>query len=84
MATVRIESGSRWDALALARKLGRYHWFLVEPDLGHWDLYVSLADKPSDDLPSKPRAPLLEWLNERRLERVTIYAQAADIILTRE
>jgi len=32
MVTVRIESESRWDALALTGKLSR-HWFLVEPEV---------------------------------------------------
>jgi hypothetical protein len=82
--TLRIESGSRWDALALVRKLGRYHWFLVEPDLEHWDVYVSLDDEPSNDLPNELREPLLAWLDERHLERATIHAPAADIVLTRE
>ena len=29
---IRIESTSRWDALALTRSLGRYRWYLVEPE----------------------------------------------------
>jgi hypothetical protein len=82
--TLRIESGSRWDALALVRKLGRYHWFLVEPDFEHWDVYISLDDEPSNDLPNDLRDPLLEWLDERQLERTTIHSRAADIVLTRE
>jgi hypothetical protein len=82
--TVRIESDSRWDALALTRKLSRYHWFLVEPDLAHWDVYVSLDDEQCDDLPTELRERLLEWLDERHLERAAIHAQAADFVLTRE
>ncbi|HEX5247537.1 MAG TPA: hypothetical protein VFW41_10455 [Gaiellaceae bacterium] len=35
MLTLRIETDNRWDALALTRKLARYHWFLVEPDREH-------------------------------------------------
>jgi hypothetical protein len=82
--TLRIESGSRWDALALTRKLGRFHWFLVEPDFEHWDVYISLDDEPRNDLPNDLRDPLLEWLDERQLERTTIHSRAADIVLTRE
>jgi hypothetical protein len=82
--TIRIESTTRWDALALARKLDRYHWFLVEPDLEHWVVHVSLEDEPTDALPSELREPLLEWLDERRLEQATVHAQAADIVVTRE
>jgi hypothetical protein len=82
--TLRIESGSRWDALALTRKLGRFHWFLVEPDFEHWDVYISLDDEPSNDLPNDLRDPLLEWLDERQLERTTIHSRAAEIVLTRE
>jgi hypothetical protein len=82
--TLRIESGTRWDALALTRKLGRFHWFLVEPDFEHWDVYISLDDEPSNDLPNDLREPLLEWLDERQLEWTTIHSRAADIVLTRE
>jgi hypothetical protein len=30
--TLDIETTSRWDALALAGRLARYPWYLVEPD----------------------------------------------------
>lgn len=43
MITLRIESHSRWDALALTRNLARYHWFLVGPDHQHWDIIQSSA-----------------------------------------
>lgn len=81
---VRIESGSRWDALALTRKLARYHWFLVEPDLEHWDIYVALDDgEGCDRLPDGLRQPLLDWLDERQLERTTVHARETDFVLTR-
>jgi hypothetical protein len=82
--TLRIESGSRWDALALTRKLARYHWFLVEPDPRRWDVYVVLDDEAREVPPSELRKPLLDWLNERRLERATIHSGSEDFVLTRD
>jgi hypothetical protein len=85
MLTLRIESASRWDALALTRKLAHYHWFMVEPDLEHWDVYVSLEDDDrGDGLPlGELRESLLDWLDERRLDAARIHAPEADIVLTR-
>ena len=83
MLTLRIESASRWDALALARKLGHWHWFLVQPDLEHWDVYVSLENERCDSLPTELREPLLEWLDERQLEATTIHAREAEIVVRR-
>jgi hypothetical protein len=82
-ATLRIESESRWDALALTRKLARYHWFLVEPDLEHWDVYVSIDDEGCDELPTDLHERLIEWLAEREVEATTIHGAATDYVLTR-
>jgi hypothetical protein len=84
MPTLRIESDSRWDALALTRKLARYHWFMVEPDLEHWDICVALSDDVRDDVPRDIRKSVLDWLNERHLERATIHCPSAAFVLTRK
>ncbi len=79
---IRIESASRWDALALTRRLGRYRWYLVEPDEKHWDVYVELDDEQPellDDL----RDRIDRWLAERRLDVVTIHAGESDLTLSR-
>jgi hypothetical protein len=84
MSMLRVESASRWDALALTRKLARYHWFLVEPDLQHWDVYISVDEGCGDDLSEELREPLLEWLDERQLDATTIHTSEAEIVLTRD
>jgi anti-anti-sigma factor len=48
--TFRVESTNRWDALALASRLGRYRWDLIEPDDRHWHVCVPV-EQPSRDLP---------------------------------
>jgi hypothetical protein len=81
--TLRIESESRWDALALTRRLDRYHWFLVEPDPSHWDVYVPLGDEPRRELPRDLHDRIVDWLNERELDEVAVHTEADDLILTR-
>lgn len=83
MVTLRIESSTRWDALALTQKLSGYHWFLVEPEAERWDICVPLDEKPQDDLPSDLEQCLLEWLNERGLEAATIHTETVDFVLSR-
>jgi hypothetical protein len=79
---IRIESASRWDALALTRSLGRYRWYLVEPDEKHWDVYVELDDAPPE-LPEDLRDRIDRWVDERRLDAVTIHAGESDLTLSR-
>jgi len=73
MVTLRIETTSRWDALALAGRLARYPWYLVEPDACHWDVCVPL-DEPASDLPPDLRSTIELWLRERKLELTTVQA----------
>jgi hypothetical protein len=81
---LRIESGTRWDALALTRKLARYRWFLVEPDFEHWDVYVPLDEQRGDELPADLQQRLAEWLNERDLRSATVHTGAADFVFSRQ
>jgi hypothetical protein len=83
MHSLRIESNSRWDALALTRKLARYHWFLVEPDAEHWDVYVAIDDS-ADSVPTELRDHVVEWLEERELESARLHLDSADLVLTRD
>jgi hypothetical protein len=83
MVTLRIESESRWDALALTRRLDRYHWFLVAPDPSHWDVYVPLGDEPRPQLPGDLQERIVDWLNEREIDEVAVHTEADDMILTR-
>jgi hypothetical protein len=80
---VRVESTSRWDALALARKLPRYRWYLVEPDPEHWHVCVPLSEAAAD-LPDDLRKKLGQWLRERHLDAATIHAESGDFLLTRD
>ena len=79
---VRIESTSRWDALALTRSLVRYRWYLVEPDDARWDVYVEL-EEPVHELPDDLRRRIDGWLDERRLECVAVHAGERDFTLSR-
>jgi hypothetical protein len=70
MTTFRIETASRWDAIALTQRLQGYHWYLIEPDAHHWDVHVAL-DEPAE-LPDDLRRRITEWLCERKLEAATV------------
>jgi hypothetical protein len=52
MCAFQIEATDRWDALALAAKLTRYSWYLVELGERRWSVCVRLVDKPGTDVPS--------------------------------
>lgn len=71
MVTLRIETTSAWDALALTRKLPRYSWYLIEPDSRHWDVCVPL-EEPVTRLPADLRRAIELWRSERKLEPVAI------------
>ena len=83
MVTLRIESESRWDALALTRRLDHYHWFLVEPDFEHWDVYVALRGESRAEFPLDLRQRIVDWMNERDIGEVAVHTQAADVIVRR-
>jgi hypothetical protein len=73
MPTLQIETSSRWDALALADKLPRHRWYLVEPTAERWDVCLPVDD-PAGGLPPDVRAAVEQWLCERGLEAATIHA----------
>jgi hypothetical protein len=73
MPTLQIETSSPWDALALAAKLPRYRWYLVEPNAQRWDVCLPVDD-PAGGLPTDVRAAVEQWLDERRLDAATIRA----------
>jgi hypothetical protein len=80
MVTFRFESTSRWDALALAGKLARYRWYLIEPDERHWDICVAV-EQPSRELPEELRGTIQAWLLERHLEKTIIHTGADDYVI---
>jgi anti-anti-sigma factor len=82
MVTFRVESTSRWDALALAGKLTRYHWYLIEPDDCHWDVCIPV-EQPSRELPDELRRTIKTWLGERRLAKTIVHADAEDYVVGR-
>jgi uncharacterized protein (UPF0218 family) len=71
MNTLRIETESRWDALALVEKLPRHRWHLVEPDAHSCDVYVTVAEEATD-LPGDLVESIEHWLREREVEKVTV------------
>jgi hypothetical protein len=77
VTAIRIESPSRWDALALTRRLDRYHWYLVAPVETRWDVYVEV-ERPIKELPDDLRRRVADWLVERRLNGATIHAADGD------
>lgn len=80
MTTFVVESTNRWDALALARKLVGYRWYMIEPDASHWDVCVPV-EVPSGELPDDLRRRIKEWLRERRIRRTVVHADAGDIFV---
>lgn len=81
VVTLRLETNSRWDALALARDLSRYHWYLIEPDAEHWDVYIRVDGQPSE-LPDDLLKRLQSWLKERNLPEATIQGADSTFSLT--
>jgi hypothetical protein len=73
MHTLEIETANRWDALALAGKLPRYHWYLVQPDRVRWDVCIRV-DEPMASLPEDLRHAVEAWLRERHLRGTIIHA----------
>lgn len=82
MVTFRVESTSRWDALALAHKLARYRWYLIEPDARHWDVCVPV-EQPSHELPEELRRTIKTWLREGRLEKTIIHTDTDGYVVGR-
>ena len=70
MVTFRIETTNRWDAMALARSLTGYRWYLIEPDARHWDVCVPV-DEPAE-LPEDLCRRIEAWLCERHLHEATV------------
>ena len=71
---LRIETDNRWDALALATRLNRYRWYLVEPDSRHFDLCIAV-DVPTNELPDDLRAAVDAWLTDRGIDGATIESE---------
>ena len=70
---VQVESASRWDALALARRLGGYRWYLVEPAARRWQVRVAVEGRRGG-LPDELRHRIASWVEERHLPPVTVEA----------
>jgi hypothetical protein len=83
MVTFRVEAANRWDALALAGKLARYRWYLIEPEARRWDVCVPV-EQPGRGLPAELRRTIKTWLRERRLQKVVIHTDTCDYVIARE
>ena len=57
--------------LALARKLPRCQWYLVQPDRERWYLCVEV-DERAGGFPAELESALEAWLSERRLSAVVV------------
>jgi hypothetical protein len=82
MVTFRVESNNRWDPLALAGKLARYRWYLIEPDACHWHICVPV-EQSSHGLPPELRRTIRSWLRERRLENAMIHTDREGYLIAR-
>jgi hypothetical protein len=69
---VRVETPSRWDALALARRLPAYRWHLLQADADHWHVCVELAQQ-RNKLPRELRDAIQRWLGERQLAATVVH-----------
>jgi len=78
MATLQIETTSRWDALALAAHLRGRAWYLVEPDARHWNVCVRVDDL---DVPADVRRAVEQWLERRKLAAATVYVDGRRLTL---
>jgi hypothetical protein len=81
-ASLWIEATTRWDALALTRRLGRYRWFLVEPDAEHWDVHVAVG-AADDPVPVELAECVRDWLDERGLDEATLHLAHREVVLSR-
>jgi hypothetical protein len=78
-ATIRIESHSRWDALALTRSLDRYRWHLLQTDPDHWYVCLSPQESPGE-LPDALLGVLRRWHQERALTTTVVHLQDGRIV----
>jgi hypothetical protein len=78
--TVRIESPSRWDALALTRNLPRYKWHLLQTAPDRWYVCVH-NDGSADELPEDLLARVRVWLNERALPAAIVHLPNRDCLV---
>jgi hypothetical protein len=74
--SVRVETRSRWDALALAQRLPAYRWHLLQADAERWYVCVELAQQ-RDKVPRELTDAIQRWLGERQLA-TTVVQTATD------
>ena len=79
--TFRVESTSRWDALALAHKLPRYNWYLIEPDPRHWNVCIPV-EHARGVVPDDVRRTIKAWLRERGLKKAIVHQGEDDFVIT--
>jgi hypothetical protein len=76
-AVLQVESETRWDALALARRLSGYRWYIVEPAARRWEVRVAVDGAPAEIL-LELRSRISDWLEERRLPLATVRADGVE------
>ena len=62
---IRIETGTRWDAVDLARRLAAHHTYLVQ--LGDRRWHVCVRDEDPAELLPTVRAAAQRWAEDRHL-----------------
>jgi hypothetical protein len=77
--SIRIEAGTRWDAVELLRALRGFDRHLVQLDRGHFELYVYVGEEQrtlDNDLRDRVRS----WLDQRQLPQTTVkYADGTTV-----
>src|SRR5439155_24681971 len=76
-AVLQVESETRLDALALARRLSGYRWYILEPAGRRWEVRLAVAGAPAEILPEL-RNRISDWLEERRLPLATVRADGVE------
>ena len=79
-STIRIESRSRWDAVALAHDLGGYHWHLVQTGLNEWHVCLR-SDGQTRELSEDLVRRLQRWLDERNLPAARVQLPGGHCVL---
>jgi len=67
---IEIEVMGRWDALALSKRLARYHSFLVQHERERWVVHARTRGCDGETIADAMRA-VDDWAAERGVERAS-------------
>lgn len=76
--TVRIESESRWDALALTQRISAYRWYLIQPQHDRWWICLEFDNEEGISLSADLLERVRGWLHDRQLPAAVVHANDGD------